>query len=340
MAKKRVFLGLILSMCFTVGLSAQETQKESADKSAKVQQDKKSKVKSKLNKRQERLAGSLNKYFAKAELTEEQKEKINEMVSEHWDEMQAVQKELNGMISKEDRKKRSAAQKKATKDGMTKDEARQAGWDALEFSKEDLEKVMGLTDQRNEMLAEMRQAIRATFSDDQKAAMSAKANTVVSVKLPGMTWGGCESSVKKALTEKAGFYNLKTDLASNSATFEIKGDFDYTAKLNEIVEGGNAHVKGWAKNEMTTKAKKGKKKKGKKADGLTSVSVKLPGMTWGGCESSVKKALTAEVGFHNLKTDLSTNSATFEISGGFDFEAKLNEIAENSQQVKGWSKND
>ena len=188
MAKKRVFLGLILSMCFTVGVSAQETKKESADKPAKVQQDK-GKIYKGLNKRQQRVVDSVSKTFAKAKLTEEQEEKIAEMVGENWDDMQAVQKELSGMVTKEDRKKRSEAQKKATKDGMKKDEAMQAGWEAIGFSKEDIAKVKELNGKRNEMLAEIKKEIRGTFSKEQKIAMPAKKgkSATVSVKLPGMT---------------------------------------------------------------------------------------------------------------------------------------------------------
>jgi len=49
--------------------------------------------------------------------------------------------------------------------------------------------------------------------------------------------------------------------------------------------------------------------------------------------------LTEDEGFYNVKTNLGDNSATFEVKEGFDFAAKLNEIAENSKHVAGWSKN-
>ena len=62
-----------------------------------------------------------------------------------------------------------------------------------------------------------------------------------------MTWGACESSVQKALTVEAGFMELKTDLSDNSCSFEVEEGFDYTAALNEIVDGGNSHVEGWMK---------------------------------------------------------------------------------------------
>lgn len=39
-----------------------------------------------------------------------------------------------------------------------------------------------------------------------------------------------------------------------------------------------------------------------------------------------------------MKTNLADNSATFEVEEGFDFAAKLDEIAKDSTHVKGWSK--
>jgi hypothetical protein len=50
------------------------------------------------------------------------------------------------------------------------------------------------------------------------------------------------------LTEDAGFYNVKTNVGDNSATFEVKADFDFEAKLNEIAEDSK-HVAGWSKSE-------------------------------------------------------------------------------------------
>jgi len=49
------------------------------------------------------------------------------------------------------------------------------------------------------------------------------------------------------LTEEAGFYNVSTNVSENAATFDVKSDFDYAAKLNEIAESSK-HVAGWSTN--------------------------------------------------------------------------------------------
>ena len=71
------------------------------------------------------------------------------------------------------------------------------------------------------------------------------------------------------MTEKAGFTNLKTNLKENCATFEVADDFDFEAKLNEIVEDGNKHVKGWSLP----------KKEDDQDDDTDVVMIKLPNMT-------------------------------------------------------------
>lgn len=52
--------------------------------------------------------------------------------------------------------------------------------------------------------------------------------------------------MKGALKDVAGITDLKTDVKTKSATFNVEPGFDYVAKLDEIGKG-NEHVKGWSK---------------------------------------------------------------------------------------------
>ena len=54
--------------------------------------------------------------------------------------------------------------------------------------------------------------------------------------------------MKGALEGVDGVADIQTDVATNSCTFKAPKDLDVDAALNEIVAGGNAHVKGWSKN--------------------------------------------------------------------------------------------
>lgn len=71
---------------------------------------------------------------------------------------------------------------------------------------------------------------------------------LVSLKLPGMSWGGCESSVRAAFAKVEGITDVETDTSERVASFKAPKDMDVDAKLNEIVASGNTHVKGWSRN--------------------------------------------------------------------------------------------
>jgi hypothetical protein len=51
--------------------------------------------------------------------------------------------------------------------------------------------------------------------------------------------------VQSALTKAGVFKDLKTDLKKTTATFKVSADVDFKTKLDEIVAGGNTHVKGY-----------------------------------------------------------------------------------------------
>lgn len=60
--------------------------------------------------------------------------------------------------------------------------------------------------------------------------------------------------MRSALTKAGCFDDLKTDTKTTSATFTVSADVDFKKKLDEIVAGGNTHVKGY-KVENATPAK-------------------------------------------------------------------------------------
>jgi hypothetical protein len=64
-------------------------------------------------------------------------------------------------------------------------------------------------------------------------------------------------------------------LKKTTATFKVSADVDFKTKLDEIVAGGNTHVKGY---EVATK-KDDKKDDKKEKPKTKTVSLKLPNMT-------------------------------------------------------------
>ena len=87
-----------------------------------------------------------------------------------------------------------------------------------------------------------------TTSNDTPAATAGETQTV-SLKLPGMTWGGCVSSVQSALEGIDGVDGIKLDMDNTCGTFTAPADLNVEETLNKLVEGGNEHIKGWSMDE-------------------------------------------------------------------------------------------
>lgn len=53
--------------------------------------------------------------------------------------------------------------------------------------------------------------------------------------------------MRSALTKVDEIKSLKTTPSTRGGTcsFKVPKDFDYKAKLNEFVDGGNTHIAGW-----------------------------------------------------------------------------------------------
>jgi copper chaperone CopZ len=53
--------------------------------------------------------------------------------------------------------------------------------------------------------------------------------------------------VRDALAKVDGITDVECDTSTTTCTFKAPKDLDVDAKLNEIVDAGNKHVKGWSK---------------------------------------------------------------------------------------------
>lgn len=56
------------------------------------------------------------------------------------------------------------------------------------------------------------------------------------------------SSVKKALAKYDAVQDVNCDASTTTCTIKVPADYDVDGMLNEIVDSGNTHVKGWSKN--------------------------------------------------------------------------------------------
>lgn len=199
MSKKLLMFALALAFCFSSNLSAQDAEQQS-EKPAKVQ-----KRKGKKKKGQEKQKAALGKRIAKGlaavELTDEQKKQLTELVEKHFEDINAIKKKIDGYIPKEDRKALNKATAAARKEGKKWAEATKVGHDAIGLSEEDQKAVVALNKERNAMFAKIKEAVAASFTDEQKEAMKKKSGKAkgkknkkkdektlpVSINLPSMT---------------------------------------------------------------------------------------------------------------------------------------------------------
>ena len=193
---RKIFLGIALSLCFSVGISAQESNKEAPQKAAKQ--------KAEQGKSKNKFLTKLMKGFEKAQLTDEQKAEIKEMALKHREAMKGLQKELGSFMTREISRKRMEAFKAAKAAGKKTDEAKQAGLEAMGLTEENLKKYQDLNAKRTALTNKLKEGIQGLLTEDQKKLVAKRGKgkgkkkkddadmkeevslTSVTVKLPNM----------------------------------------------------------------------------------------------------------------------------------------------------------
>lgn len=250
---KKTLLCLGLTLCVaTVGFAQEEERKpkKGAQRAAKT------------------TTTQMMKFFKSAELTEEQQGKAKAIIEEQLEGLLGAKKALDGLLTKEQRQKRQAAFKKAKEEGLKGNKANAKALEAMGLSDEELKAFDEAKKKVDQANAKMKSSIMELLSDEQKTTFTKpkkakgekgkkvdKAKTTpeptktqtVSLNLPGMTCGGCERSVRAALTKSVdGITNLATDPKDHSCSFDAPAGVNVKAILDKIADGGNAHVKNWA----------------------------------------------------------------------------------------------
>jgi hypothetical protein len=173
MVKQLLLFTLALAFCFPSSLSAQEAEQQGAEAPAKVQK-RKGKKKRGEEKQKAALGKRITKGFGKVELTDDQKEKLKQLIEKHFEDISAIKKKVDGYISKDDRKELNKATAAARKEGKKWAEATKIGHEAIGLSEEDQKAVVALNKERNSLHAKIKEAMVASFTDEQKEAMKKK----------------------------------------------------------------------------------------------------------------------------------------------------------------------
>jgi len=225
-----------------------------------------------IAKQESKLAGQIaRRDFAAVDLNKAQKQTLKNLVHAKFAQIQQLDQQVAASVPADKTKALNRAYRIATKNGQSKSEAMASSMMKAGFDKSLQEKILGFNQTKANLLQGIRDELTLTLDDKQKEllAKAAKAkmemdaskeekksmkttdNAItkvsVTIDLPGMTWASCQRSVERSLTAQSEFKNLNVDLASQTASFDVKSDFDFKAILNEIAKE-SSHVAGWKMN--------------------------------------------------------------------------------------------
>ena len=243
----RVLFSLMLAFVVTASCMAQDADKKKGKKGA--------------DRALKNTTAQMMKTFAKANLTEEQQAKAKAVIEKHISGLMEARKAQDSLLTDDQKKARTEAVAKAKADGAKGPKLNAVGTKAMGLSKEEAKKYNDAKKKVAAASAKIKSAIMELLTDEQKAAMpkrkaggkkgkkkkdGADKTQAVSLKLPGMTCGGCAASVRAALVSVDGIENIKTDPATNSCTSTAPARLDVKSTLDKFAAGGNKHIQGWS----------------------------------------------------------------------------------------------
>ena len=188
------------------------------------------------------------KSFAKANLTDEQKEKAQAVVKKHIGSLMEARTAQAALLTDEQKKTRIEAMAEARADGAASNKLNGIGTKAMGLTQERLNEYTVAGKKVNEISEKIHAAMTALLTNEQKALMperGAGKTQTVALKLPNMCCGGCVAAVRKALDSVDGIADIKTNLQDQTCFFTASGDLDVKAMLDEFAENGIKQIQGW-----------------------------------------------------------------------------------------------
>ena len=266
MLTRKILFGLAIALLASGSLVAQEAEKTAEKASNEASFDKVA----------QSFADKMMKSFAKAELTEQQKTQAGDIVGKHMQSYIDARQASDSLLTDEQKAKKKAAMKQAKSDGVKGKKANMAANEAMGLTEDQAASYKASKERVAEISATVKAEITGLLSEEQVALLPKKRKgkkekkpkgekkkkkkkkkkkdkettsvsaQAVSLKLPNMTCGGCAASVKGALAAVDGIGEVETNVRDNTCSFNAPEAMDVAATLNQIVENGNLHIKGWS----------------------------------------------------------------------------------------------
>jgi len=127
--------------------------------------------KGKGKKRAGRKPSATQRFVAKLELTDEQKEQVAGIDKQFGERFGKLQKEMNDLLTDEQKKARTEAQKAAKADGTKGAEARKASEAALNLTDDQKEKRKEQMASQRKLNAEIVAALKKVLTEEQQASL-------------------------------------------------------------------------------------------------------------------------------------------------------------------------
>jgi hypothetical protein len=142
------------------------------------------------------------KAFEKANLTDEQKQKAQEIIAKHAPKVMAARKAQDSLLSDEQKAKRKEAIAKAKEDGTKGNKSAAAGIKAMGLSDEELKKFSAAKKKVTEANGKIKVAIMALLTKEQKTSMPAPKRKKGAAKKGGAKKSGGKKKDKAAGKDK------------------------------------------------------------------------------------------------------------------------------------------
>jgi hypothetical protein len=156
----KVLFSLTLALVIAATCTAQDAAKKADGKDKKA-----------MERAVKNTTSQMMKTFAKANLTEEQQAKAKAVIEKHIGSLIEARKAQDALLTDDQKKARTEAMAKAKEDGTKGPKLAAVGTKAMGLTGEDLEKYNAAKKKVNDASAQIKDAIMALLTDEQKAAM-------------------------------------------------------------------------------------------------------------------------------------------------------------------------
>ena len=139
-----------------------------------AQDDAKKPKKKQKNGAEARLSKQMMTHFSVAKMTEDQVASAKKILAEGMDEWVKLQKEVEAMFTKDQRKTRNETMKQARADGMSQKDATAKANEAVGMDADSVKAFNAKKGEQNKLANALRKKITGLLTDDQKELMKAK----------------------------------------------------------------------------------------------------------------------------------------------------------------------